>query len=226
MFDNHDNATRKLYVIDMDGVLFPINPKCFPRFAALAGHVAHAYTGLDYQVGEDIAMQSFQEHGGDGFKGFLDYGVEPHTYMAMHRHFNMIVRIDRMCDEGEIDPELPNLIWQLSRHHDVCFATHATTRSAKTTLSRRGYHPILIEKCYGLDNLGSQGFTFKSESPSDVFSTLARLHKTTVDKIILIEDTKGNIAAAMMNGIERGVLVTKDRCASDVVRQELALVRR
>ena len=87
-----NRISNPLYMFDCDGLLYAHTPKCYERMGDVGGKVIHAYTGIPHAEARAIGMQSWGEHQ-DGFYSLIPEFGEV-AYHAMHRHFDMVSRLD------------------------------------------------------------------------------------------------------------------------------------
>ena len=199
-------SNERLYIFDCDGLLYQHQNSCYERMRDIGAKVIQAYTDLPYDTAYQLGCDSWEQHC-DGFL-LLKEKFGTAAYLAMHRHFDMVARLDV---SGIRDEHLPNMIWDLSKQANVCFLSHTNTRSLKMMMTRMGYNPVLVDSAaYGIDAFHAR----KDESCTSVFNKVCHMYGVEPKNAVMIEDSKTNLMHAKQSGIGRTVLVDWGRAAS------------
>ncbi len=207
----------KLYIFDVDNVLYRHKPSCYQRFGEVAGTVINKYTGLPAAEAEHSANQSFKDSR-DGFRFLID-DFGRHAYRVVHRQFSNDAKLD-IC--GDKDPELPRHVKQLAEYAHVCFASHTPIKPLQEAMSRLGYDPFLIDRhTFGWEDLGKGGYARKDDPDSGVYDWLCKQYGVVPKQAVLIEDTQANIDCAIKCGIGHAVLINELNSPRIYIEEEL-----
>lgn len=208
--DNKKSDGPDLYIFDCDGVLYKHENACYGRMRDVGAKVIQAYTGLDYDAAYAKGCESWELYA-DGFFALKDeYG--PEAYHAMHRHFDMVSRLDV---SGSRENDLPRLIAGLADYADICVLSHTTTHSLRMILTRLGYSPAFVQNhAFGIDAFGNRDLGRKDVPCSGVFNRICDRYKTTPERAVIIEDSVTNLNCAAQKGIKRRIFVDWGRVAA------------
>lgn len=201
----------KLYIFDFDNTLIRHKETCMQRVPVIAGQVVHALTGECAKKGTIKACQDFTETG----DGFASFHGQNHLYWAMHRHFNAIVNFVATANH---DPALPHLMSKLSKHANICVASHCTETTLKSAMTILGYSATFIDNhVFGLEYLDG----LKSDPTQNILQKICDRYSVKMPEAFLIEDSAKNIRNAEKYGIGGAVLIDEEQTTADFIRLKL-----